>query len=82
MSGQEHEAARERQLRAIATLDRVFGMSAPVAELLDAARQGIEEIDRLSETAESPSEEMELLDMSEPLEQLVEELEAMVGEVS
>jgi hypothetical protein len=76
------EEARGRMERVRAVLDGVFAMSAPPAELLAAARQAIEEIDRIASTAADAAEENELLDLCEPLEQIVEELEEVVSEAA
>jgi hypothetical protein len=65
-----------------AILDGVFAMEAGPAELLSAARRGIAEIDQIAATAPDPAAERELLDLCEPLEQLVEQLEERVGGAS
>jgi hypothetical protein len=66
--------------RVRAIVDGVFGMAAPPADLLAAARYGIDQIDQIAETAPEVAEEQELLDLCEPLEQLAEELQALLGE--
>ncbi|TDW19275.1 hypothetical protein EV650_5881 [Kribbella kalugense] len=71
-----------RMARARGVLDGVFGVVGPPGELLVAARVGIEEIDRIASQAGDMAEEMALLDLCEPLEQVVEELGEVVGDRS
>jgi hypothetical protein len=77
VSGDE---AGVRMERVRGVLDGVFAMAAPPAELLAAARLGVEEIDRIAGQAADVAEEIALLDLCEPLEQIVEELGEIVGD--
>lgn len=68
-------ASRERRSAARAALERVLGLSVPPAELVVAARGAIEEIDRIAESAPYVDEQDVLLELCEPLELLIEEVE-------
>ncbi|TDW24183.1 hypothetical protein [Kribbella kalugense] len=57
----------------------MFELVVRPAELLMMARRGIEDIDRIASTAPAPAEELELLDLREPLEQVVEQLDESIG---
>ncbi|TDW24246.1 hypothetical protein [Kribbella kalugense] len=71
--------AQARQERVRAVLDGVFEMTVSPSELLAASQRGIEEIDRIASTAPTAAEELELLDLCEPLEQIVEQLDDSIG---
>ncbi|MGW6280629.1 hypothetical protein [Kribbella sp. NPDC055071] len=74
--------SNERIEQVQAVLDGVLGMTAPPHDLLAAAQRGIDKIDQIASTAPEVAEEIELLDLCEPLEQLVEELQDVIGEAS
>jgi hypothetical protein len=68
-------ASRERWAGARGVLDRALDLSVPPEQAIAAARNAIEQIDRIASTAPYADEEDALLQLTEPLEALIEELE-------
>ena len=68
-------ASRERWADARGVLDRALDLSVPPERAIVAARDAIEQIDRIAATAPYADEADALLQLTEPLEVLIEELE-------
>ena len=68
-------ASRERRTAARSALERVLALSVSPEELVAAARAAIEEIDGIADAAPYADEQDALIQLCEPLELLIEDLE-------